>query len=121
MDVDISTYRCRIGTFCKNGQNKRPRKWKPHKTHTDFAGKSFIPVLTIITLTWVLSSSQAFTQETYILSNNCTCGTIGSNVSQVQLALTQDLQSHVPIIDVYMTLQMLSYMPQEKGNKGDTH
>ncbi len=120
MGVDIFTYRCRIGTFCENGQNKRPRKWKPHKTHTDIAGKSFISVLTIITLIWALSPSQAFIQETYILNNNCTCDTIGFNVSQVQLALTQDVQSHVPIIDVYMTLQMSSYMPLELGNKG-TH
>ncbi len=120
MGVDISTYRCRIGTFCENGQNKRPRKWKPHKTHSDIAGKSFISVLTIITLIWALSPSQAFIQETYILNNNCTCDTIGFNVSQVQLALTQDVQSHAPIIDVYMTLQMSSYMSLELGNKG-TH
>ncbi len=71
-------------------------------------------------LNMVLSPSQAFTQETYILSNNCTYGTIGFNVSQVQLALTHDVQSHAPIIDVDMTLHMSSYMPQEFGNKG-TH
>ncbi len=76
-------------------------------------------MLTIITLIWTLSPNQAFTQETYILNNNCTCGTIGFNVSHVQLALMQDFQSHAPVIDVYMTFHMSSYVPHELGNWKD--